>query len=260
MPVEFRELTLLRNWVRRHLLPSPELEEHPPHHFAFVNPTATTGEQFSHGCLDFLGRGGQTQRLQGFDQFGLFFADRMVILARLGLGWLSRRFRLNSTGSPLWPMPRLPNFQTLLLQIRVENRTLAGLMSDGLWKDSGLNQGVEPRLRQPQHLGHRHDGNNCLSGLFLDGHRTVSGLFVNAKRTIEGRKLDSSRMVPGLFQDCFRMQRGPKQDGKWAVSAPNWDRSWSVEAPPGMLWRSRVRGGPGTGSFFRNDPSSADSR
>ena len=78
---------------------------------------------------------------------------RLLVLAGLGLGWLSP-FSVEQDRLPVVADAGLPDFETLLLQIRIENRTLAGLMSDGLRKDSSLNQGVETRLRQPQHFGH----------------------------------------------------------------------------------------------------------
>ena len=103
MPVEFRELTLYAKLVRR-FTSFLAVEEHPPHHFALGRSRSTRpGNSSPHGRLDFLGRRSQPQRLQCLDQLRLFFRDWMLILAGLRVGF--RRLRLNSTGSPLWPMP-----------------------------------------------------------------------------------------------------------------------------------------------------------
>ena len=62
-------------------------------------------------------------------------------------------------------------------------------------KNPGLNQGVEPRLRQVEHLSHFHDGNNCFSGFFLGGHWATLG----------------------LFQDCLETQSGRRHDRYWSI-------------------------------------------
>jgi hypothetical protein len=72
-------------------------------------------------------------------------------------------------------------------------------MSGGLGKDSGLNQGVEPRLGQVQHFGHFHDRNNCLSGLFLDGHWAILVLFQDGCDANKGRLQAMKRTVLGLL-------------------------------------------------------------
>ena len=244
--------------IRSRLLRSPQLEEHPPHHFALVDSAPTVRVQFPHGRLGL-------PRPLAVNPSDFNASINPLVLRHRAAGpsrllRLLTPFAVKQHGISVVADAGPPDFKTLLLQVCVENRTLAGLMvgwvAETLRPVSG-HRNETSTAPPPRPSG---DGNNYFSGLFLDGHRTVSGLFVNAKRTIEGRKLDSCRLVAGLFQDCFRTQRGPKQDERWAVSAPNSDEHGPLEALPGMRWRSRVQGGPGTGSFFRNDPSSADSR
>jgi integrase len=106
-----------------------------------VDPCQAIRVKLAQGGLDLLGTGGQAQGLQGLDQFRLLAADRLTDLPRFGLARLPT-FSVEQHRLPVGADARVPDFQTLLLQVRVKNRTLAGRIPGGFRKDPGLNQGI----------------------------------------------------------------------------------------------------------------------
>jgi len=142
---EFRVLRLLRN-SRTGLFLGPKVEEYLADDFALVDPLDTVGINLSKGLGNGFIRRGEAQRFEGIDQPGMIvsgpgFGDRLL---RLPL------FPGLSVGPhPVekdWPAQsdtRRSNFNHLLLQFQVENRTLARAMSLWFWKNTRLYQGME---------------------------------------------------------------------------------------------------------------------
>ena len=99
------------------------MQEHPPDDFALVDACRAVRVKFLQGRRDILGSGGHPQGLEGLDQFRLLLGDRLTVLAGFRLGRLPP-FPVEQDRLPVVADAGLPDFQTLLLQFQIENRTL----------------------------------------------------------------------------------------------------------------------------------------